>query len=612
MSLSIGNELKDGFKETNAWVRNGINWVSDLEHFYRERALIELEYATKLQTLCKESFKKKLKSSASLSVGDDPVVTPGSLESASLVAWNEVLSQTESMAKIHKSLSADLTSKVGEELSKIHNKYEAIRGRYETFNTEVIRQRDAYYDEMSKSKKNYDSLCQSMENQRVKLERSGEKGQKKLKDKEVEMNIAKNEYLIKINIANRLKDKYYYQDLPEILDGLQDLNQSKVERINRVWLSASQLERNHLQNLIKTLEAADSVVQQNENTLDTAMFIKHNIRQWSEPQDFYYIPSSIWHDDETMITEALELYDLKKKLNKLIPTYEKLEDLCANLKSLLGELQETKKQYLQNKNMTREELFKYDELISRYITQLVQFVTDDSRRVIAEVEIETIQNAAAGKDLALDAPIETKKKSAFGFLKPNKKSHRQLASEANNLTTTTSNATTLTHHSSNGAGRLFGALRNRGQSMTSSNHTTSDQPTAKALYRYESTGDDEISINPGETFTVTELDDGSGWTKILSSIGEEGLVPTSYLELHEVSLALTPKKQGPKVAPRRGAKKVKYCEALYEYSSAGDDEIDLLVGDKLVVISEDDGSGWTEGEVDGRRGLFPTAYVKML
>ena len=61
-----------------------------------------------------------------------------------------------------------------------------------------------------------------------------DKHQKKLDEKQVIMNNGKNEYLIKINVANRLKDKYYYQDVPEILDYLQELNEDRVELMNKL------------------------------------------------------------------------------------------------------------------------------------------------------------------------------------------------------------------------------------------------------------------------------------------------------------------------------------------------------------------------------------------
>ena len=76
----FGAELRDAVKPVNAWVTNGISWLEDQQQFYRDRAVIEKEYSTKLSALAKKYFEKKAKRASGLSVGDTPSLTPGSLE----------------------------------------------------------------------------------------------------------------------------------------------------------------------------------------------------------------------------------------------------------------------------------------------------------------------------------------------------------------------------------------------------------------------------------------------------------------------------------------------------------------------------------------------------
>jgi hypothetical protein len=59
--------------------------VDDIQQFYRERSAIEKEYSAKLAALAKKYYEKKAKKSSSLSVGDTPTMTPGSLERYGLV-----------------------------------------------------------------------------------------------------------------------------------------------------------------------------------------------------------------------------------------------------------------------------------------------------------------------------------------------------------------------------------------------------------------------------------------------------------------------------------------------------------------------------------------------
>lgn len=130
---------------------------------------------------------------------------------------------------------------------------------------------------------------------------------------------------------------------------------------------------------------------------------------------------------------------------------------------------------------------------------------------------------------------------------------------------------------------------------------------------------------------------GSGWTKVRVGY-KEGLVPASYIELSAPApiapqntgqsarppstysnsgssigtAAPTGKKKGPAVAPRRGAKKLKYAEALYEYSAQSDAEHSMAAGERFVLIKEDPGDGWAEVEKGGVTKSVPASYIQVV
>lgn len=56
--------------------------------------------------------------------------------------------------------------------------------------------------------------------------------------------------------------------------------------------------------------------------------------------------------------------------------------------------------------------------------------------------------------------------------------------------------------------------------------------TCKALYTFDGQNEGTISVVEGETLYVTEEDKGDGWTRIRRNEGEEGYVPTSYVEVY--------------------------------------------------------------------------------
>ena len=51
-------------------------------------------------------------------------------------------------------------------------------------------------------------------------------------------------------------------------------------------------------------------------------------------------------------------------------------------------------------------------------------------------------------------------------------------------------------------------------------------------FLFAATNEGSIAMGEGEEFSVLEQDQGDGWTRVRRSDGEEGFVPTSYIDLH--------------------------------------------------------------------------------
>lgn len=69
--------------------------------------------------------------------------------------------------------------------------------------------------------------------------------------------------------------------------------------------------------------------------------------------------------------------------------------------------------------------------------------------------------------------------------------------------------------------------------------------------------------------------------------------------------APAPRAKAPPPLPKRDTRPK--CKAMYDYDAAADDELTLRNGDIVTIIRKDP-SGWWEGEVAGRVGLFPGNY----
>lgn len=185
----------------------------------------------------------------------------------------------------------------------------------------------------------------------------------------------------------------------------------------------------------------------------------------------------------------------------------------------------------------------------------------------------------------------------------------------------------------------------------------------KMLYSYQENGEGELTVAEGKDVVILEPDgrslvplspmfqillrnsltqpytDGSGWIKVRSG-SREGLVPASYLEIStatppttastfstnrpdstysassasttNIATATIGKKKGPAVAPKRGAKKLRYVEALYDYTAQSDAEHSMSEGDRFVLINLEAGDGWADVERDGVVRSVPANYVQQV
>ncbi|EUC33254.1 hypothetical protein COCCADRAFT_96499 [Bipolaris zeicola 26-R-13] len=732
----FGAELKDGFKNVNAWVSGGISWLDDIQQFYRERSAIEKEYSAKLSALAKKYYEKKAKKQSSLSVGDNPTVTPGSLESASMTTWGVQLSTLESRAAEHEQFAGALITQLADPLKVLGTRTEELRKLHGDYAAKLEKERDNQYAELRKQKGKYDSVCQEVESRRKKVDTAFDHGKAKARNafeqQQVEMRNVKNTYLISINVTNKQKAMYYHEYVPELLDSLQDLSETRVHKLNTIWSLAAEIETQTLTRSTEYMKHLAGEIPRNNPLLDSMMFVRHNAGPWQEPGDFQFEPSPVWLDDANIAVDESATVFLRNVLTKS--------------KSSLGEHKrelEKKRKEVENAKAVRQKVRegkdKRDEVeIVRAIFAIQEAMHEVERqKVSAEVEVSTITSVVG--DLSIGARNHNFKSQTFkiptncdlcgdriwglsakGFdckdcgytchskcemkvpadcpgeqtkeAKKKLKDERQKAAHtvtATNGTATSSGAemprlgrsdtvnsmNTLSSGYSATAQRSIaggamsptveetppppekkapapapGPRRNRIVAPPPAQYIKADddiptptsksaEPKGRMLYAYQENGDGEVTVSEGTDVTILEPDDGSGWIKVRAGF-KEGLVPAAYVEIiaatppttastfssarpdstYSASSASTSnlnsaapvKKKGPAVAPKRGAKKLKYVEALYDYTAQTDVEHSMVEGDRFVLINMDAGDGWADVEKDGVVRSVPANYIHLV
>lgn len=609
MELSLGNELRDGFKATYAWIDGSILWLNEIAEFYSARAALEREYSERLSALCSGHLAKKSAASVALSVGKHPAQTPGSLEGASVVAWNEVLTQAELAAKDHAELGTQFEQRVAKKLSTLSRELGNALNRARSLNNDAVSRMDATQREMEQCKRRYDESCAHLESARSKQSRGN--NSVRLESRKHEMHISKNAYLLSIAQANRVKDKYFFQDVPEAVDVLQDLSDARVLHVNSIWKDAAKFEARAYENCKLRTSAAVEVIDKNTPELNTAMFLKHNIRNWHEPKDFTFQPSPVWHDDDTFALDGEpEAQDLRVRLAQAERDRDALVDKTRDELAKLAKFHERRSELRAlNGDAKPQEVL---ENMLNYVATLASFTSHETEKLRAEVRAECIyNNAGSSIDLStdgIDLSNQNKKSGLFSKLKTRILQDKLSINNPKQFKRNESSEQSPVKSSSNSVFRSLSSATDKKvaqNSTANAQNISNHDDSGSVLYAYSSQDSDEVSINLGDHIRKLADDTGSGWTKIQNlTSGEVGLVPTSYIKLPESKRATGPP------PPRKASQRI--VKAEYDYEAQGEDELSIQAGDTIQVIKADDGSGWTYGELNGMKGLFPTNYCQKI
>ena len=166
--------------------------------------------------------------------------------SASLITWTTQLTTVESRAAEHDRFGNELITNLADPLRVLGTRYEELRKRHAEYADKLEKERDSTYGDLRKMKGKYDAACQEVENKRKKSESafdySKTKAQNAYQQQILDMHNVKNSYLIAINVTNKQKEKYYHEYVPDLLDSMQDLSESRTTKLNGIWSLAAQLE----------------------------------------------------------------------------------------------------------------------------------------------------------------------------------------------------------------------------------------------------------------------------------------------------------------------------------------------------------------------------------
>ncbi|KZO97097.1 hypothetical protein CALVIDRAFT_92966 [Calocera viscosa TUFC12733] len=588
-------------------------------------------------------------------------------------AFQVFLASIENTARDHITLADALDSEVVAGLALLEKRKDDLR-KLEVKNYEkILEERDGIYDQRIKVLRRkytlsihefsaplmcmqYDDACITVENSRRKQE-LGKHSAEKFDSLTDDMNTTKNAYLVSIAISNREKDKYFEEDLPVYEDLLQDLQTSLTTRLTAILNGCTLLHLAHIQR-ITTHQAANKKALESVNPAnDQNLFIQYNQRPFSLPADWSFEPCASHYDTSDVSLDVQpkiylqnRLASSRAKIANVKPEADAKQRDVTSLQRVLVKYRESPK------TGDAEEVARQIAEASHQVAMLTTTVAT------LEAEIACVQ-AALGGDEGGGQPHSWKSSSfsipttcaycdtsIWGLSKQGKTCKACGISVHNKCelkvpaTCGDPNATIKKSEivrSKSGTGTPASRTRASSNASVASNSSTPSLTTsisktsssipedrvssaattsspaspggaqqAKVAFTFQGSSSHELSVSEGETVTIVDPDDGTGWVEVRSAAGSSGLVPASYLKVLPPSNGA--KKRGPAPPPpvARGTKKVK---ALFDYEAQTADELDLEEG-KTYELAEggDKDQGWWEIRGSGKKGLVPANYVELI
>ncbi|KAJ3332582.1 hypothetical protein HDU76_013759 [Blyttiomyces sp. JEL0837] len=640
--IIIHRPLHHQFVDKN---QSNLSFTTEIREFIKERSDLEREFSKKLESLSKRySLKRDKRSSsgpsamvagsssvaavvaaASISGSNvydgDSILGDGCCTSAARLseekmsvinelsntvdqAWTSILQDTVNRSKAHSTLADALSTNVCEQLKQLTMAKELARKKHLQFAQKLVTERERVYAEKERAKRIYDDACDIVEADKTRHDRAvDDKTQEKLKrqwhNDILELNNHKNMYILSLDMANAIKNKYFQKDLPELLRDMCDLTETMHEGLKTIWKSYTTHQSNFQTQTTRSLTTCTKIVESIQPSKDIQSFISthpqilpsqssfrqqvsviatnpstHTLSQsetsstttkFPTPRDFPFIPTSLWRDSNFMSQDEFSRVFLLNKVVRLRKKLEQVEkEVAVKVKGIDG-MAVLREVYLRNpaqgdpeevmENMleVKRDLTLLQSVrvkIAAQVEAIVKHIGDstlsETRRLQFQQSVITaVPKYGASRKLDFIARIGKRFYLIFAYTSPFKYHSNPIRQKTPNLQKQrflrppkmrNENPTNL-HRSQK--------LRN--------NTVATNKPTAK----------------PSITTIIKHL---------INKVGAKAYVLYDY------------------VPPDEGC----------------DDEVMVREGDLVVIVDVDDGSGWTLIKTQTEKvGLVPTAYIEI-
>ncbi|GAA6033525.1 hypothetical protein JCM8097_001437 [Rhodosporidiobolus ruineniae] len=665
---SYGTSLPDSEQLIHARCSSHLALLPQLASFLSQLSQTQRDASQKLSAQVGQ-FRRALASSAPERTGGGGLEQTATLE----LALGRVFEQLDLQVREMEVVADRVGREVSMEADKVGARLDAVRKKHHTHYTKLLAVRDAAYHQRDKSRSAYYSACEALESARQKKQgakegRDAEKAQRGYDERYVEMEIAKDQYLLDLDTANTAKSALYDEHLPALSDAYQVLEASSVRQLTALLDRMVAVHRESGERVLASVAAAAEAVATVQVEQDQAAFVQRYeptvLGAFEKPPDLVFEESPVWHDTNAFSTTPpciTYLQNVKMKsearVGEMAPEIEAKRKEAASLENLRASYEA--QPGLGDTVGVVENLFTTSHALS-----LLEITTSLHSAEVALIDSTLGDSASTGLrphefkeksfvtpstcavcdgsvwgkglqckkcSMAVHAKCELKVPAGCGA-RPGAGIVRAKSKKTGAGGTTSPQAMSPTPSSAGSFSSLSTTSTSlppprrtvppsslAGDALPPMPSTSRPSPSggggggtpAVLLYDYEAQSEGELSVSEGDPVLVLVPEDASGWVKVRRDAdGREGLVPGSYLQISEEGGAAGAGGAGLGARGGGGRRVV----ALYDYAPQAADELALREGEEaeLTATGMGAGDGWAEITKNGQTGIVPSSYIQLI
>ncbi|XP_069545760.1 cdc42-interacting protein 4 homolog isoform X1 [Brachyistius frenatus] len=557
--MDWGTDLWDQCDGIDKHTQSGLDLVERYIKFVKERTEVEQSYAKQLRSLSKKYAKRGSKEEQDCKFSNH-------------ASFQEILNELNDYAGQRELIAENMMTGICVELTKYLQDIKQERKTHLSDAKKAQQNLEGSFKQLESTKKRFakewaeadkaTQQAEKIENDLNATRLDVEKAKQHSHARTHTAEECRNDYAAQLQKYNKEQNFFYYSEIPQIFNKLQDMDERRIRRLAEGYCQFSDMEKRVLPIISKCLEGISSAgVKINENQ-DSILFIEQLKSGFERPGDVEFedytqgikpatsdsslnppkVRAKLWPFNKKHKFSPPSFsppspfqpggHPLSLPLSKLqhSPLSLYLREFNQSVKPRISTLKKLHKRCLPPaaedfSHLPPEQRKKRLQAKIDDITKELQKAQDQSE-ALEKMKGVYEQNPQMGDPSSLEPQISETAQN-IGRLRGELTKYETWLSEAVGGEESSNNINNNTQHgvvTADQSPHIYTEFDDEFDDL--------EAPLGQctALYTFEGNSEGTISITEGELLSIMEEDKGDGWMRVLRARGEEGYIPSSYVK----------------------------------------------------------------------------------